>query len=277
MQALVDPAASRPGVPDPAGAARERLGGRMDYGRLPEDRLVAMAREGDPRAFAELVVRDRPSAYAQAMSLCGNAADAWDVVAESEMKSWAGISRFRGDCPYARWRADILKNAFLDADRRRSRRSRREVPMGAPAQEDAVPAEPPDPAPGPDADLEAKEAGLAVSRLVYAALARLNPHYRLLLMLVDMRRPMRQRQAAAAPGGPPQRRRSRYAAVLRYFRLLTKVRELRRAAPFREGMAQEDVDRLYEEIKDRRNAYDLKLFHAREAFRKAYDSTEGRP
>lgn len=250
----------------------------MDYGRLPEESLVARARGGDPAAFAELVVRDRPGAYAQAMALSGNAADAWDVVAATERKAWGAVAGFRGECPYARWRAEILRNAFLDGRRQAARKAAREVSLDASPDGAEAPApQVADPAPGPEAALEAGEERGRMTREVHEALAQINPVYRVLLILVDMRRPgLPAGRAGGAAKAAAQRRRSRYAVVLRYFRLLSKVPELRRAIPFCEGLDQTAVAKLYEDINGKRNAYDLKLLHAREAFRKAFASCGGR-
>ena len=90
--------------------------------RAEVDRLVAAAREGDRAAFDELVRRTYVDTYALAMRLTANEEDARDVVQESYLRAWKGITRFRGDAQFSTWLYRITANAAATLVQKRRRR-----------------------------------------------------------------------------------------------------------------------------------------------------------
>jgi RNA polymerase sigma-70 factor (ECF subfamily) len=85
--------------------------------------LVRRAARGDGRAFHELVDRHAPRLYRMAVSLCGNAADAEDVLQETFTGAYRGLGRFEARASVKTWLSRILvTQAALWRRRRRSRR-----------------------------------------------------------------------------------------------------------------------------------------------------------
>jgi RNA polymerase sigma-70 factor (ECF subfamily) len=90
---------------------------------LPEslDPLVDAAREGDSRAFDELVRRTYNDVYNLAMRLTGNEADARDVVQDTYVRAYRALRRFRGDAAFSTWLYRIASNCASSFLSRRSR------------------------------------------------------------------------------------------------------------------------------------------------------------
>jgi RNA polymerase sigma-70 factor (ECF subfamily) len=93
---------------------------------LPQERsalepLVAAAREGDRRAFDELVRRTHVETYTLALRLTAHEEDARDVVQETYLRAWRGIGSFRGDAQFTTWLYRITANTAYTAVKRRRR------------------------------------------------------------------------------------------------------------------------------------------------------------
>ena len=86
------------------------------------DRLVRLAREGDPQAFDALVRRFRPRIYALALHLSGSASDADDIAQEAFEKAYLNLDRFEGRSPFFTWLYRVTINRALNTRRDRERR-----------------------------------------------------------------------------------------------------------------------------------------------------------
>jgi RNA polymerase sigma factor (sigma-70 family) len=86
------------------------------------DRLVAAARNGDPRAFDALVRRFRPRIYALALHLCGSASDADDITQDAFVQAYRHIAEFEGRSHFFTWLYRITVNRALNVERQRVRR-----------------------------------------------------------------------------------------------------------------------------------------------------------
>jgi len=130
--------------------------------RAGEAALVAHARQGDAAAFEELYVAYRDQTYNLCLSLCADRDEAQDLLQETFVRAYRYLPRFRGDAHFATWLHRITVNLCHDARRRKQRQA---ALLAAPASPERTPAE-----------AEAVEQ-------VRAALARLQPNYRLVLAL----------------------------------------------------------------------------------------------
>lgn len=83
--------------------------------------LVDAAREGDRRAFDELVRLTYGDVYNLAVRLTGNEADASDVVQDTYVRAFRGLRRFRGDAAFSTWLYRIASNCASSFLTRRSR------------------------------------------------------------------------------------------------------------------------------------------------------------
>ncbi|KAF0127366.1 MAG: RNA polymerase sigma-70 factor ECF subfamily [Elusimicrobia bacterium] len=77
---------------------------------FPEEELVEKARSGGSGAFGRLVEHTLAGTWACAWRFTGNQADAEDLVQETYMKAWVGISKFRKQSGFATWlyRIDLI-------------------------------------------------------------------------------------------------------------------------------------------------------------------------
>ena len=89
-----------------------------------DEQLVASARKGDERAFDELVSRHARRTYGMVARILGDRAAAEDVVQETFVRAWRGLSSFRGDAQFSTW---LYRIAVNEANRHLARETRREL------------------------------------------------------------------------------------------------------------------------------------------------------
>lgn len=83
--------------------------------------LIQAARDGDRRAFDQLVRLTYSDVYSLAIKLTGNEADANDVVQDTYVRAFRGLRRFRGDASFSTWLYRIASNCASSFMSRRSR------------------------------------------------------------------------------------------------------------------------------------------------------------
>jgi RNA polymerase sigma-70 factor (ECF subfamily) len=109
--------------------------------RPPSDAVLAQqAKNGDERAFAELVRAHQGIAFRTAFLLTGSAGDAEEAAQTAFVKAWAALARFRPGAEFRPWLLRIVAN---EAHNRRRATQRREALVlrtaTAHASGDAVP------------------------------------------------------------------------------------------------------------------------------------------
>src|SRR5216683_4416726 len=131
---------------------------------------LAGAKAGDEQAFRELTDPYRSELLLHCYQILGSVADAEDMLQDTLLAAWRGLSAFEGRSSVRAWLHKIAVNGCLNALRGRSRRPR-EVPLTAGPPEptrlaDPVWVEPypdvllervPDLAPGPETRYDTKE------------------------------------------------------------------------------------------------------------------------
>jgi RNA polymerase sigma-70 factor (ECF subfamily) len=150
------------------------------------------AKAGDERAFAALVDPFRRELQLHCYRLLGSAQDAEDLVQETLLAAWRGLGGFEERASLRSWLYRIATNRSLNAIRERTRRPTTENAMN-PSRTGRAPEpswlEPypdsalPDPAPGPEARYEQREA-IQLSFIV--ALQQLPAKQRAALVLRDV-------------------------------------------------------------------------------------------
>ncbi|HUA57354.1 MAG TPA: sigma-70 family RNA polymerase sigma factor [Verrucomicrobiae bacterium] len=81
--------------------------------------LVTQTREGDARAFSELVRRYENKVFRLAQHVTQNREDAEDVLQETFLKAYEHLDQFRGDAKFYTWIVRIAVNQALMKLRRR--------------------------------------------------------------------------------------------------------------------------------------------------------------
>ncbi len=148
-----------------------------------EARLILRCRRGDPDAFDELVERYQSRVYSLAYRLLGDADEAFDVAQEAFLRIHRGLRTFHGGSALTTWVHRIVHNLCLDEMKKKRRRPQI---IADPADDDdgealleRMPAE-------ADTDPEERILGNERQRAVRAAIYRLKPHHRDVLVLYDL-------------------------------------------------------------------------------------------
>ena len=121
-------------------------------------------------------------AYAIALRMCGNKADAGDIVQESFLRVLKYMNSYDPTFPFEAWLGQIIRNVYLSSLRVEARR--RSVPLDVQGDDEGLSLEEtlPDPLPGPSEALEAK----GEREEIQAALGTLGPTLRMAVILVDL-------------------------------------------------------------------------------------------
>ena len=140
-----------------------------------------------------LIALHADKAYAVALKMTGNPADAGDVVQEAFLRVMRYFENYDQGLPFEAWLGAILRNVYLSSLRRES--ARKSVSLSNRFDEDGLSLEDrlPDDAPGPEARAQSKESAAKVQD----ALAKLSPTLRMAIALVDLEGTAREDAAAA--------------------------------------------------------------------------------
>jgi RNA polymerase sigma-70 factor (TIGR02960 family) len=158
---------------------------------------LARARAGDGQAFGELTDPYRRELQAHCYRILGSVQDAEDMVQETLLAAWRGLSQFEERASMRTWLYKIATNRCLNALRGAGRGpapdsggalnlpepTRRTEPLWLQPYPDALLQERPDTAPGPEARYESRE---ALALAFVAGLQRLPPRQRAILVLRDV-------------------------------------------------------------------------------------------
>ena len=100
-----------------------------------EQQLVALARDGDGRAYAELVRAHQDVAFRTAMLITQNAAEAEEAAQEAFVKAWRALPRFRAGEPWRPWLLTIVANEARNRRRSAGRRTALALRVSVPADD----------------------------------------------------------------------------------------------------------------------------------------------
>lgn len=98
---------------------------------LDDDELIDRCRQGDSRAYSDLVSRYRTRTWAVCLQITGNRDDAEDALQDALTAAWQNIDRFRGTARFSTWLHRIAANAALATVRRRREVAVDEIDLGA--------------------------------------------------------------------------------------------------------------------------------------------------
>jgi RNA polymerase sigma-70 factor (ECF subfamily) len=92
---------------------------RVDFRTLADEDLMALLRDGEPRAFEVIFDRHSSAAFSLAYRMCGRRAMAEDVVQEAFVSLWRSGARYdRRRGSVRNWVLGVVHNRAIDAFRR---------------------------------------------------------------------------------------------------------------------------------------------------------------
>ena len=145
-----------------------------------DDRLIADCLKGQTAAFGELVRRYQDRLFNTVLRLVDSAEDAQDVVQEAFLHAYQSLDRFKGESQFFTWLYRIAVNSAISLKRKQrivvSLHLDREGQGGVPEPHDASELS------QPDLVLERADE----ERRIQAALNRLSPEHRAVLILKDL-------------------------------------------------------------------------------------------
>lgn len=144
-----------------------------------DQRLIAECLKGRTAAFGELVRRYQDRLFHTAYRLVDNAEDAQDVVQETFLSAYQSLDSFKGDSLFFTWLYRIAINTAISL--KRKRRAVLSIDLARNGESSPEPLDLSDQG-QPGLALEKAEEG----RRVQAALSRLSPEHRTVLVLKDM-------------------------------------------------------------------------------------------
>jgi RNA polymerase sigma-70 factor (ECF subfamily) len=141
--------------------------------RLSDEALAAQASAGDRRAFGDLVRRHQDGVFGFVFRMVGSRDEAMDLTQDSFLKAWQALPGWRPEARFRTWLLQIARNASLDVLRRRSLATF--VPIDEALE-----------LPGAGPTPETQAAIAQDLRLLEAALLRLQPDHREVLLLREL-------------------------------------------------------------------------------------------
>lgn len=177
-----------------------------------EQEWVAAARQGDQKAFEELVRLYEKRVLALTQRMCKNPEDAAEAAQEAFFAAWQGLKSFRGESSFSTWLYRLASNACVDRLRREGRR-RNAVSL----DDEELNLDIPSSISSPQEEAERRELGERIGE----GLRALPPEYRAVLILREIHQ-LRYEEIAGALGldvGTVKSRISRGRKRLRRFLL----------------------------------------------------------
>jgi RNA polymerase sigma-70 factor, ECF subfamily len=107
--------------------------------RVTDEELVLLARQGDPDAFDQLVVRHQSAVFRAALAALRVREDAEEVAQDTFIRAWNALGGFRGDSSFRTWLLRIAWNRAISKRRGIAGWLRRAMPI-ADVAEPAAPA-----------------------------------------------------------------------------------------------------------------------------------------
>lgn len=130
---------------------------------MTDRELVEKAKQGDQKAFEQLVLDNQNKVYSLALRLCGDREEAADLSQEAFVRAWQGLGSFQGESSFATWVYRLTTNVCIDHLRRQKRREGVE-PAVSLDDETSGWAEPADRESDPQRMLERSERSRALAR-----------------------------------------------------------------------------------------------------------------
>jgi len=142
-----------------------------------DEELLKKAHGGDPAAVSTLLAKHEQQVYRYGLRMCGNEADARDVLQETLIAAYRNLGAFRGDAKLSTWLYQIARSFCLKQRRRRE---------GEPAQFDSIETRPAQRLQTDESGTDSRTHARQVSEVIQAAIGTLPDDHREALVLRDV-------------------------------------------------------------------------------------------
>ncbi len=150
---------------------------------MTEQELVALAKQGNQDAFAQLVQANQNKIYSLALRMTGNPEDGADLAQEAFLKAWRSLPTFQEESSFSTWLYRLASNLCIDFLRKERRRKAAVTTISLDDDEDdSPPMEVADHRFTPETEVERRELRAAMSR----ALHSLSDEHRQILILREV-------------------------------------------------------------------------------------------
>ena len=145
--------------------------------------LVASAQSGDTVAFDTLITKYRQRCFAMIYHMTRHEEDAWDLAQDGFVKAWKSLANFRGQSGFYTWLYRIMTNVTLDWLRKKHIRGGQEFDdtIGLRKIEPAATT-----APKPTMEPAARMADAEIRQRIDAAIEKLSPEHRAVIVLREI-------------------------------------------------------------------------------------------
>jgi RNA polymerase sigma-70 factor (ECF subfamily) len=115
------------------------------HASMDQSALIERAKQGDLRAFEQLLAEHVPRIRRFARSMCRDATDADDLAQDALLKAYLALGGYRFTSSFSTWLYRVVRNAFIDHARQEASRRRVAIEAAEPAHERETPeTSPPD-------------------------------------------------------------------------------------------------------------------------------------
>ena len=147
------------------------------HGSMDQSALIERAKQGDLRAFEQLLAEHLPRIRRFARSMCKDPTDADDLAQDALLKAYLALRSYRFSSAFSTWLYRVVRNTFIDHARQDASRKR----LLAEASEPTLDRDTPETAP-PDELIEKDQLRAAL----WDALRALPLEYRTTVVLFDV-------------------------------------------------------------------------------------------
>lgn len=149
---------------------------------MEESELIALARQGDEDAFAQLVELHQTKVYSLTYRLTNSMDDALELTQETFFNAWRGLPNFHGESRFSTWLYRLATNATIDFLRKEKRRRALNAVSISEDEEEGRVMDIPDHRFTPQGEAERKE----LQEMVRRGLGQLSDDHRQVLVLREL-------------------------------------------------------------------------------------------
>ena len=147
-----------------------------------EKYLLEKAKQGDVKAFEELIEGYQKKVYNIALKILGNPDDAGELAQEVFIRVFKSIGKFREEARFSTWLYRITTNACLDSLRKQKNKRQVSLDEDVRREDGEMRREVEDSRPTPDIEAERNE----IKKIVHAAINALPEEHRTVIVLRDI-------------------------------------------------------------------------------------------